>query len=79
MLDGRVFKFDRSSTVVGLDNQVQITETGRDGGMWPLPEAALEPAAGDATVQMWRTIPLRGGVTKGPLRRGEFTIMAGIA
>jgi phosphatidylserine/phosphatidylglycerophosphate/cardiolipin synthase-like enzyme len=79
MLDGRVFKFDRSSTVVGVDNQVQITETGPDGGMWPLPEAALEPAAGDATVQMWRTIPLRKHVTKGPLRRGEFTIMAGIA
>jgi phosphatidylserine/phosphatidylglycerophosphate/cardiolipin synthase-like enzyme len=78
MLDGGVFKFDRESSI-GRDDQVQITRPGPDGGMWPLSPAAPEPPAGDATVQMWRTIPLREGVTKGPLQRGEFTIMAGVA
>jgi phosphatidylserine/phosphatidylglycerophosphate/cardiolipin synthase-like enzyme len=78
VLDSRVYKFDRKSSV-GRDGQVQITRPGPDGGMYPLPPAAAEPAAGDATVQMWRTIPLREGVKKGPLQRGEFTIMAGVA
>lgn len=77
-LHGDVRVFDRNPAPRHKD-QVQITRPGADGGMYPLAPAEPEPAAGAATVQLWRTIPLRATATGWPLRRGEFTVMAGIA
>ena len=49
-------------------------------GVFPLPVAdPVDDDGGASFVQMWRTIPLRGGRTSGTLSHGEFTIMAGIA
>lgn len=78
--DGRVYLFDRKSTI-GRDNQVQITNATlfASGRVKPLPVPAPVLPAGPATVQMWRTIPLRPGPVRGPLLRGEFTLMAGVA
>ncbi len=81
--DGRVYLFD-SSSVIGCPDQVQLTSAACIGGgskpsVLPLPKASAVKPLGEATVQMWRTIPLRPGPVKGPLLRGEFTVMAGIA
>jgi phosphatidylserine/phosphatidylglycerophosphate/cardiolipin synthase-like enzyme len=78
--EGRVYLFDRTSWI-GDDDQVQLTSAHAFGGgrVRPLPTPAPAVPAGDATVQMWRTIPLRPDVARGPLLRGEFTVMAGVA
>jgi phosphatidylserine/phosphatidylglycerophosphate/cardiolipin synthase-like enzyme len=78
---GRVYVFDRNSWAVGRYDQVQLTSPSAisKGRVVPLPPARPEAAAGSATVQMWRTIPLRPGITVPPFVRGEFTVMAGVA
>ena len=78
--NGRIYTFDRTSTI-GFDNQVQLTSSAAfsKGKVLPLPAAQPLPPVGSSTVQMWRTIPLRPGVTSGPFMRGEFTVMAGVA
>jgi hypothetical protein len=78
--NGRVYVFNRRSSI-GFDNQVQLTSAAAvtDGKVAPLPPAQPVPPTGTATVQMWRTIPLRPSITTGPFVRGEFTIMAGVA
>jgi phosphatidylserine/phosphatidylglycerophosphate/cardiolipin synthase-like enzyme len=81
--NGRVYLFNRNSSIGG-DNQVQLTSPaciagGATPSVLPLPKALPVAPIGGATVQMWRTIPLRPGPVKGPLLRAEFTIMAGIA
>jgi phosphatidylserine/phosphatidylglycerophosphate/cardiolipin synthase-like enzyme len=82
---GRVYLFDRGSSI-GYENQVQLTsaacigKTEGESVVLPLPTPWAEmPAPRGATVQMWRTIPLRDGGKRPPFRRGEFTVMAGVA
>jgi phosphatidylserine/phosphatidylglycerophosphate/cardiolipin synthase-like enzyme len=77
---GRVYLFDRTASI-GFDNQVQLTSatTFSGGKVLPLPAAAPVAVAGNAIVQMWRTIPLRPSITVGPFVRGEFTVLAGVA
>jgi phosphatidylserine/phosphatidylglycerophosphate/cardiolipin synthase-like enzyme len=82
---GNVYLFDRKAHTGG-ENQVQLTSaacigtTAGEKVVLPLPTPQPEPPApSGATVQMWRTIPLRAGGKRPPLRRGEFTVMAGIA
>jgi phosphatidylserine/phosphatidylglycerophosphate/cardiolipin synthase-like enzyme len=77
---GRVYLFDRTSSIGG-DNQVQLTSSAAfaNGQVLPLPAAQPLPPAGSVTVQMWRTIPLRPGISVGPFVRGEFTVLAGVA
>ncbi len=80
--NGRVYVFDRDAWEVGKYDQVQLTSPEAINGagrVVPLPPAAPTAPAGDATVQMWRTIPLRPGITVAPFVRGEFTVMAGVA
>ena len=76
-----VFVFDRCALDIGRYDQVQLTSAAAISGgqVAPLPRAEPVAPAGAATVQMWRTIPLRPGVTQGPFVRGEFTVMAGVA
>lgn len=79
---GRVYVFDRYSWEANRYDQVQLTSRAAidaRGKVVPLPPAAPAATAGEATVQMWRTIPLRPGITAGPFVRGEFTVMAGVA
>lgn len=89
--DRRVFTFDRGSWTIGTDDQVQLTSS----KAWtynivlgflpgppkivPLPSAEPCAPAGNATVQMWRTIPMRSGLSIGPFVRGEFAVAAGVA
>lgn len=77
---GRVYTFDRTSSI-GYDNQVQLTSSAciLNNKVLPLPPAPPATPAGTSTVQMWRTIPLRPGISVGPFVRGEFTVMAGVA
>jgi phosphatidylserine/phosphatidylglycerophosphate/cardiolipin synthase-like enzyme len=80
--NGRVYVFDRGSREIGRYDQVQLTSPEAIDGagrIVPLPPAAPVAPEGDAIVQMWRTIPLRPGIRRGPFVRGEFTVMAGIA
>jgi phosphatidylserine/phosphatidylglycerophosphate/cardiolipin synthase-like enzyme len=76
------FKFATSSWSEG---QVVVTSSayiGSGNKLVPLPEPEPVPAlsGNTATVQMWRTIPLRWLTPqKSPFVRGEFTVMAGIA
>lgn len=80
--NNRAFVFDRNAWEVGRYDQVQITSPAAintDKTVKPLPAANPVAPAGSATVQMWRTIPLRPGISRGPFVRGEFTVMAGIA
>jgi phosphatidylserine/phosphatidylglycerophosphate/cardiolipin synthase-like enzyme len=75
-----VYLFDRSSTSIGGDDQVQLTSASAisNGQVRPLPTAAPAPVAGSSAVQMWRTIPLRE-VNRGPFLRGKFTVAGGVA
>jgi phosphatidylserine/phosphatidylglycerophosphate/cardiolipin synthase-like enzyme len=78
----QIYLFDRYATDIGPYAQVQLTSKAAIGPgppVLPLPDPAPVRIAGNATIQLWRTIPLRPGVDKGPLKRGEFTVMAGIA
>ena len=77
----RVRHFVRSERLTGLDNQVKLTSLAAIDGdaVRPLPAAAPSPPVGDASVQMWRTIPLRPNSIAEPFVRGEFTVMAGVA
>jgi phosphatidylserine/phosphatidylglycerophosphate/cardiolipin synthase-like enzyme len=78
----RVFPFKRDAREIGSYDQVQFTSTAAytpDKTIVPLPPAAPVAPTGEAVVQMWRTIPLRPNVAKGPFKRGELTVMAGIA
>lgn len=80
--NGRVYVFDRGAWEVGKYDQVQLTSPEAIDGagrVVPLPPAEPTAPAGNATVQMWRTIPLRPDITAGPFVRGEFTVMAGLA
>ena len=80
--NGRVYVYDRGAREVGRYDQVQLTSPEAIDGagrVVPLPPAGPAAPAGDATVQMWRTIPLRPDITVGPFVRGEFTVMAGLA
>jgi phosphatidylserine/phosphatidylglycerophosphate/cardiolipin synthase-like enzyme len=83
--EGRAFLFKRSAFEYEPGNEVKLTSSaciveGPGGNsVVPLPAAAPVKAAGDATVQLWRTIPLRAATKEPPFRRGEFTVMAGIA
>jgi len=81
--NGRVYLFDRSARRIGESNQVQLTshQAFAEGRVLPLPAARPCEQAGDAVVQMWRTIPLRSTAqrTRPPFQRGEFTVMAGVA
>jgi len=84
VIQARLFVFGRDDLVIGTDDQVQFTSAtafsgGAHGTINALPAAVAVPAAGDAVVQMWRTIPLRKGRTRPPFVRGEFTILAGVA
>lgn len=79
---GRVFHFKRDAWEIGKQNQVQLTSSAAIGpgpSVRPLPPATPVDTAGATIVQMWWTIPLRPDVAKSPFRRGEFTVMAGIA
>lgn len=78
--NGRARVFDRDSAI-GSAGQVQLTSAAAvsDGRVEPLLAARPVAPAGTATVQMWRTIPLRPGISVGPFARGEFTVMAGLA
>jgi phosphatidylserine/phosphatidylglycerophosphate/cardiolipin synthase-like enzyme len=78
---GRVFLFDRGSALIGGDNQVQLTSSAAFSGgrVLPLPAARPVARAGEVTVQLWRTIPLRPNISAGPFARGEYTVLAGIA
>jgi phosphatidylserine/phosphatidylglycerophosphate/cardiolipin synthase-like enzyme len=64
------------------DNQVVFSGASaiKDGEIAALPDApsADAVAGGTSFVQMWRTIPLRNR-SRGPFRRGEFTLMAGVS
>lgn len=64
-----------------LTSAACIGEAGGEKFVLPLPEAKTVPGVpGGATVQMWRTIPLRYvGGSKPPFQRGEFTVMAGVS
>ncbi|HEX2084851.1 MAG TPA: tectonin domain-containing protein, partial [Solirubrobacteraceae bacterium] len=75
-----VYPFDRYARVGG-DNQVQFTSRTAYSGNVVKPLPALQPVApvGEASVQVWRTIPLRLFRSTPPFARGEFTVMAGIA
>src|ERR1019366_3524362 len=76
----RACVFDRDAAI-GDRDQVKLTSAAAisDGKVEPLPPADPVAPAGTATVQMWRTIPLRSGISVGPFVRGEFTVMAGLA
>jgi phosphatidylserine/phosphatidylglycerophosphate/cardiolipin synthase-like enzyme len=78
--NGRACVFDRDAAI-GDRDQVKLTSAAAisDGKVEPLPPADPVAPAGTATVQMWRTIPLRSGISVGPFVRGEFTVMAGLA
>jgi len=78
--NGRVYTFNRTSSI-GFDNQVQLTspKSWSQGKVLPLPVPEASPAAGNSTVQMWRTIPMRPGVSASPFVRAEFTVAAGVA
>lgn len=80
-LDGRCCL--RSEKSNGLSGQVILsTEAAFAGGLERLPPARRPvplAAPGAHTVQMWRTIPLSTKRSRGPFRRGEFTVMAGLA
>ena len=69
------------AAAVGTRDQVKLTSPAAISGRQaaPLPPAGRAKPAGAATVQMWRTIPLRPGISTGPFVRGEFTVMAGLA
>jgi phosphatidylserine/phosphatidylglycerophosphate/cardiolipin synthase-like enzyme len=81
--NGRVFLFKRADKWTGEYNQVQLTSPTAirpDKTVAPLPVPTPVAPTGAATVQMWRTIPLRPNIAVGPFaKRGEFTVMAGIA
>lgn len=79
--NGRVYVFDRNAWQIGRYDQVQLTSPDAidHGRVIRLPAAAPASPAGNATVQMWRTIPLRPDITVKPFVRGEFTVMAGLA
>jgi phosphatidylserine/phosphatidylglycerophosphate/cardiolipin synthase-like enzyme len=84
VIQTRLFVFKRDGADIGGDNQVQFTSAaaftgGQFGTINPLPVAQRLAPVGDAVVQMWRTIPLRGERLRAPFVRGEFTILAGIA
>ncbi|MGI8334470.1 hypothetical protein ACRYCC_31350 [Actinomadura scrupuli] len=82
----RAFLFNRDSTI-GIVNQVNLTSaqaiqgvSGQaDNAVVPLPSSRPVPPAGEAIVQMWRTIPMYPGRTVEPFARGEFTVLAGVA
>jgi phosphatidylserine/phosphatidylglycerophosphate/cardiolipin synthase-like enzyme len=79
---GRVYFFEREAWEIGADDQVQLTSKAAIGPgptVRPLPAAAPVEREGYATVQIWRTIPLRPNVNSSPFKRGEFTVMAGVA
>jgi phosphatidylserine/phosphatidylglycerophosphate/cardiolipin synthase-like enzyme len=79
---GKVSPFKRESDFPSV-NEVTVTSAQaiKGGQMAPLEPSVPVAPAGDATVQVWRTIPVYPGrdKTTGPFRRGEFTIMAGVA
>jgi phosphatidylserine/phosphatidylglycerophosphate/cardiolipin synthase-like enzyme len=81
--NGRAYLFKREETFTGEDDQVKLTSGAAirpDKTVAPLPIPAPVEPAGEAIVQMWRTIPLRPDIPRGPFaKRGEFTVMAGIA
>jgi phosphatidylserine/phosphatidylglycerophosphate/cardiolipin synthase-like enzyme len=81
--NGRVYLFKREDKLTGENDQVKLTSSAAirpDHTVAPLPVPTPVKPAGEATVQMWRTIPLRPDIPRGPFaKRGEFTVMAGIA
>jgi phosphatidylserine/phosphatidylglycerophosphate/cardiolipin synthase-like enzyme len=76
-----VYLFDRDAWYTGFTDEVLLTSAKAFSGetVLPLPAPRRVDVAGDATVQMWRTIPLRPNIDRPPLVRGEFTVMAGVA
>ncbi|MFC9969725.1 phospholipase D-like domain-containing protein [Spirillospora sp. NPDC127200] len=62
-----------------LFSSAKASPTGKSVAIPSLGPVSPPPACGEATVQMWRTIPVganRGGAL---FARGEFTVMAGVA
>jgi hypothetical protein len=91
--DGKAHVFDRGlfnyyarESNIALVTNKEAVRRGRVAAL-PAP-APIGPVVGSgsgvsasagAVVQMWRTVPLRPFLTRGPFLRGEFTIMAGVA